>query len=223
MYTALEKELNYFFTDKKLLYEALTHASYAHATCCISNERLEFLGDSVLNFAVSTLLFQLFPNEKEGILSSIRAYLVSRKNLYTIACTLSLEKYILIGESVQSSTLSPRIIANTLEALFGAIYCDGGIDAATHCIHKFITPQLSTVQHCAITLNYKTRLQEYLQKTYHCCATYVLVATETKDQKNHYTVSLQLPNGTLYTEKGFTKRNAEQACAKQALIDLGLL
>ena len=184
MYTILEKKLDYFFTDKNLLHEAFTHASYAYITHSTSNERLEFLGDSVLNFAVSTLLFTCFPNEKEGILSSTRAYLVSRENLYTIACTLSLETYILIGESIQNSTLSPRIIANTLEALFGAIYCDGGIHAAVRCIHQLITPQISTVQHRAITLNYKTRLQEYLQKTYHCCATYLLVATEIKNQKN---------------------------------------
>ncbi|MDD6174000.1 MAG: ribonuclease III [Elusimicrobia bacterium] len=216
MFSDLEKVLNYTFRDKNILREALTHKSYAaefrHNK---DNERLEFLGDSVLGLVVAAYLYKLLDAKEEGVLSKIKANLVSRRNLYFWGQTLKLGEYMFLGQGEIASGGRQRqsILSNAMEAVVGAVYLDGGFDAAKGLILKWLETQKIE----ADGGDYKSVLQEYLQKRGKSAPEYDVVSTVGPEHDKIFTVRVTLLGRELGRGKGHNKKAAQQAAAKEAL------
>lgn len=216
MFSDLEKVLNYTFRDKNILREALTHKSYAaefrHNK---DNERLEFLGDSVLGLVVAAYLYKLLDAKEEGVLSKIKANLVSRRNLYFWGQNLKLGEYMFLGQGEISSGGRQRqsILSNAMEAVVGAVYLDGGFDAAKDLILKWLETQKIE----ADGGDYKSVLQEYLQKRGKSAPEYDVVSTVGPEHDKTFTVRVTLLGRELGRGKGHNKKAAQQAAAKEAL------
>ena len=172
---ALQERLGYHFASESLLKQAMTHRSFG----AVNNERLEFLGDSVLNCSVASLLYLRFAKLDEGDLSRVRANLVKQQTLFEIAQRLEISGGLLLGEGEQKSGgfKRPSILADTLEALFGAIMIDGGFDAAQQVIHRLYDPVLRNVDPNTLGKDAKTLLQEWLQSRKIPLPVYLVVAT----------------------------------------------
>jgi ribonuclease-3 len=212
----LLKELHYSFTDKSLLQTALTHRSYGLP----HNERLEFLGDGVLNFAVAAQLFDRFPELPEGDLSRLRAHLVRQESLYRLAQNLNLGGYLRLGEGELKSggQCRPSMLADSLEAIFGAIYLDGGFECAHAVIARQYAPILDTLQPGEILKDAKTRLQEWLQGRKKPLPQYVLVETTGAAHDQRFQVACVIDNPVIRcVGTGTSRRLAEQAAAEYAL------
>ncbi|MGN0022912.1 MAG: ribonuclease III [Elusimicrobiaceae bacterium] len=216
MFSDLEKVLNYTFRDKNILREALTHKSYAaefrHNK---DNERLEFLGDSVLGLVVAAYLYKLLDAKEEGVLSKIKANLVSRRNLYFWGQNLKLGEYMFLGQGEIASGGRQRqsILSNAMEAVVGAVYLDGGFDAAKGLILKWLETQKIE----ADGGDYKSVLQEYLQKRGKSAPEYDVVSTVGPEHDKIFTVRVTLLGRELGRGKGHNKKAAQQAAAKEAL------
>lgn len=216
MFSDLEKVLNYTFRDKNILREALTHKSYAaefrHNK---DNERLEFLGDSVLGLVVAAYLYKLLDAKEEGVLSKIKANLVSRRNLYFWGQNLKLGEYMFLGQGEIASGGRQRqsILSNAMEAVVGAVYLDGGFDAAKDLILKWLETQKIE----ADGGDYKSVLQEYLQKRGKSAPEYDVVSTVGPEHDKIFTVRVTLLGRELGRGKGHNKKAAQQAAAKEAL------
>ncbi len=216
MFSDLEKVLNYTFRDKNILREALTHKSYAaefrHNK---DNERLEFLGDSVLGLVVAAYLYKLLDAKEEGVLSKIKANLVSRRNLYFWGQNLKLGEYMFLGQGEIASGGRQRqsILSNAMEAVVGAVYLDGGFDAAKDLILKWLETQKIE----ADGGDYKSVLQEYLQKRGKGAPEYDVVSTVGPEHDKTFTVRVTLLGRELGRGKGHNKKAAQQAAAKEAL------
>ena len=216
MFSDLEKVLNYTFRDKNILREALTHKSYAaefrHNK---DNERLEFLGDSVLGLVVAAYLYKLLDAKEEGVLSKIKANLVSRRNLYFWGQNLKLGEYVFLGQGEIASGGRQRqsILSNAMEAVVGAVYLDGGFDAAKGLILKWLETQKIE----ADGGDYKSVLQEYLQKRGKSAPEYDVVSTVGPEHDKIFTVRVTLLGRELGRGKGHNKKAAQQAAAKEAL------
>lgn len=216
MFSDLEKVLNYTFRDKNILREALTHKSYAaefrHNK---DNERLEFLGDSVLGLVVAAYLYMLLDTKEEGVLSKIKANLVSRRNLYFWGQNLKLGEYMFLGQGEIASGGRQRqsILSNAMEAVVGAVYLDGGFDAAKGLILKWLETQKIE----ADGGDYKSVLQEYLQKRGKSAPEYDVVSTVGPEHDKIFTVRVTLLGRELGRGKGHNKKAAQQAAAKEAL------
>ena len=216
MFSDLEKVLNYTFRDKNILREALTHKSYAaefrHNK---DNERLEFLGDSVLGLVVAAYLYKLLDAKEEGVLSKIKANLVSRRNLYFWGQNLKLGEYMFLGQGEIASGGRQRqsILSNAMEAVVGAVYLDGGFDAAKGLILKWLETQKIE----ADGGDYKSVLQEYLQKRGKSAPEYDVVSTVGPEHDKTFTVRVTLLGRELGRGKGHNKKAAQQAAAKEAL------
>lgn len=212
----LETRLGYEFGNPKLLAQALTHRS--HST--LHNERLEFLGDSVLNCAVAHILFERYTKLNEGDLSRLRSNLVKQQTLYEIAQRVELSSSLRLGEGELKSGgfRRPSILADTLEALFGAIFLDGGFHAARLTIAKLYHPILETVDPLTLGKDSKTLLQEYLQGRKIALPTYNVVATHGAAHSQEFEVECLIPKLDIrVTGAGASRRAAEQAAAKTAL------
>ena len=216
MFSDLEKVLNYTFRDKNILREALTHKSYAaefrHNK---DNERLEFLGDSVLGLVVAAYLYKLLDAKEEGVLSKIKANLVSRRNLYFWGQNLKLGEYMFLGQGEIASGGRQRqsILSNAMEAVVGAVYLDGGFDAAKDLILKWLETQKIE----ADGGDYKSVLQEYLQKRGKGAPEYDVVSTVGPEHDKTFTLRVTLLGRELGRGKGHNKKAAQQAAAKEAL------
>jgi len=213
---ALQVALGYEFTSKALMQQALTHRSHSGT----HNERLEFLGDSVLNCAVASLLFERYSKIDEGDLSRLRANLVKQQSLYEIAQRLELSQYLRLGEGELKSGgfRRPSILADTVEALFGAIFLDGGFDAARKTISRLYVPVLETVDPKTLGKDAKTLLQEYLQSRKIALPVYSVVATHGAAHSQEFEVECAVPKLTIQVlGSGGSRRGAEQAAAKKAL------
>lgn len=212
----LENRLGYFFKNIKLLQQALTHRSYSK----LHNERLEFLGDSILNCVITSILFERYSNIDEGLLSRLRANFVKQQSLYEIAQQLHLSQFLLLGEGEVKSNgfLRPSILANTVEALFGAIFLDAGFTATSNIIHILYIPILNTINLKTWYKDNKTLLQEYLQAKQISLPQYTVIATygATHNQKFKIECLIKKLNIKVF---GFAenKRAGEQAAAKLAL------
>jgi ribonuclease-3 len=212
----LEKILKYTFKDKDVLREALTHKSYAaERRQSRDNERLEFLGDSVLGLVVADYLYGLLAANEEGALSKIKSNLVSRHNLYFWAAAISLGKYMHLGQGEDSAGGRAResILSNAMEAIIGAVYLDGGFEAA----RRIILDWLATQKMEADGGDYKSILQEYLQKRGKSAPEYGVVSTLGPEHEKIFTVETRLNGARLALGKGKNKKSAEQAAAKAAL------
>ncbi|MDX3893597.1 MULTISPECIES: ribonuclease III [Pusillimonas] len=212
----LETALDYRFQDASLLEQALTHRSHSAR----HNERLEFLGDSVLNFVVAAMLFKRFAKIDEGDLSRLRANLVKQSSLADIAQKLSLSQYLRLGEGELKSGgfRRPSILADTLEAIFGAIFLDAGFDAAQKTIVRLYTPIVQSVDPKTLGKDPKTLLQELLQGRKLDLPTYTVVATHGAAHNQMFDVECSIPALDIkVSAPGSSRRAAEQLAATQAI------
>ena len=218
----LEKKLNYTFRDQALLGEALSHSSYAneHRTAHLrSNERLEFLGDSVLGFVTAEFLFAQHPDLPEGDLTRIRAALVCEQSLYEVAGKLDLGGYLKLGRGEEAGGGRTRtsILADATEAVFAAVYLDGGIGAASTLIHRVLLDAEREEVVEERRRDYKTALQELVQRQADQVLTYHMVGEEGPDHNKTFVAEVRLNGAPLGTGSGHSKKEAEQAAAKTAL------
>lgn len=221
---ALEKKLGYTFKNKALLLNALTHSSYANEARhgVTSNERLEFLGDSVLSIVVSNYLFNQFPNMPEGELTKLRASLVCEKSLCAFSRELELGKFLQLGKGEDKGGGRERdsILADAFEAVLAAIYLDGGMEIARKHVMNFVLRELKHTDD-EVFKDYKTALQEIIQRNPEESVSYILTDEFGPDHDKQFTVEVHLNSNVIGTGKGKSKKQAEQMAAKQALHLMG--
>ena len=212
----LQTRLSHTFEDAGLLQQALTHRSHSS----LHNERLEFLGDSILNCVVASLLFDRYAKIDEGDLSRLRANLVKQQSLYEIAQRLELSQFLRLGEGELKSGgfRRPSILADTLEALFGAIFLDAGFNAARDVIRSLYIPILDTVDPKTLGKDAKTLLQEYLQGKKIALPQYNVVATHGAAHNQEFEIECLVPKLDIQVfGTGGSRRAGEQAAAIRAL------
>lgn len=215
----LEERLGYQFKNRSLLENALTHSSYANEhreSGITSNERLEFLGDSVLGMVVADHLFREHPHMPEGELTRTRAALVCEGSLVEVACALELGDYLRLGkgEDAGGGRERPSILADATEAVLAAVYLDGGIAQARRLIRVLI---LGNEEEMSASRDYKTALQELIQRESGQTLTYRLVGEEGPDHAKRFSVEVALNGKTVGAGEGRTKKAAEQNAAKAAM------
>lgn len=211
--------LGHVFAEPGLLRNALTHRSFGTP----NNERLEFLGDGILDFVIAEALYQRFPDAPEGDLSRLRANLVRQDALHGLAVTLKLGEKLRLGEGELKSggAQRPSILADALEALFGAVYLDAGFDAAKATILKLYQPLLVKTQPGVVQKDAKTRLQEWLQGRKKPLPRYILLETTGAAHEQCFAVACELSTLSVRTVgHGASRRIAEQVAAEQALKEL---
>ncbi len=219
--TDLERQIRYTFKNKGLLENALMHSSYVNEqpeANLQDNERLEFLGDAVLNLAVSHLLMERFPESKEGALSKIRSGLVNESSLAEVARKINLGGFIRLGRGEMQSEGHKKssILSDAFEALTAAVYLDGGFDAAVGMVRSLFSTPLNLAAASEKSQDYKTRLQEYVQATLKSFIEYRVVNEFGPDHEKIFEVELSV--GEIRTRGcGKSKRAAEQKAAEKAL------
>ena len=219
----LEKEIGYIFQDKSLIEVALTHSSYANEVKRRTkyNERLEFLGDAVLSIIVSDYLFHKF-HLPEGELTKLRASLVCEKTLDLFAQKIALGEYLRLGkgEEMTGGRKRPSICSDAFEALIAAIYLDSGMEAASRFVLPFVKPELDN-HGAKIYKDYKTTLQEIIQKNPEEQVGYVLVEESGPDHDKRFKVEVHLNSNVIGVGVGRSKKEAEQMAAREALELMG--
>lgn len=216
----LEKELGYSFSDSALLLRCVTHVSYGRDRGESHNETLEFLGDAVLDLAVSDLLMRRFPEKSEGDLSRMRASLVNSTTLAEKAEKLNLGKLLRMakGEERSGGRTKESILAGAFEAILGGIYWDGGYEAARRVVENYFA---SDVKEKNLGLqDYKTRLQEISQMLFRAPPAYRLVAESGPDHEKRFVTEINIGGKILGRGEGKSKKQAEQEAAKKALEEL---
>jgi len=211
----LVRQLGHDFNNAALLEQALTHRSHS----AFNNERLEFLGDSVLNCVVATLLYERFPKLPEGDLSRLRSHLVKEATLSGIAATLDLGDNIRLGEGELKSGgwRRPSILADAMEAIIGAVYMDAGFDASQAMVTRLYAPLLENLDPKSIGKDPKTLLQEYLQGRKLALPEYQLIATEGEAHCQTFRVECRIPALKIEAQgEGGSRRIAEQQAAELA-------
>ncbi len=213
---SLQKRIGYQFNSAALLHQALTHRSFAG----LNNERLEFLGDGALNFIIAHQLYTRFQKLPEGDLSRLRAQLVKESSLYEIAQTLQLGEFLKLGEGELKSAgwRRPSILADTLEAIIGAVYIEGGHQAAEILVLKLYTEKLETIDPKLIEKDAKSLLQEHLQGKKIELPDYQVVNIEGEAHAQTFQVSCSIKKLEIHTVgEGTSRRAAEQHAAQLAL------
>ena len=220
----LEENLRYEFKNKKLLINALTHSSYANEARdgVSSNERLEFLGDSVLSIVVSEYIYKEFNNLPEGELTKLRASLVCEKSLCQFSRELELGKYLRLGKGEDKGGGRERdsILADAFEAVLAAMYLDGGFNVAKNHVMRFIKNELKHTDD-EVFKDYKTALQEIIQKNPEESVNYILTKETGPDHDKVFEVEVRLNSNTIGKGIGKNKKQAEQSAAKEALRLMG--
>lgn len=219
---ALENELGYTFQNPALLDRALTHSSYANEREALGdNERLEFLGDSVLGFITAEYLFSEHKGVPEGELTRLRAYAVCEKSLDVYAREIGLGDYLLLGKGEERTGGRERasVLSDAFEAVIAAIYLDGGMGAAKKFVLRFVHPY---VEAKPVFKDYKTMLQEVTQKNPGETLEYVLVSESGPDHDKHFEVEVHLNSNVIGRGSGPSKKKAEQDAAREALALMGL-
>jgi ribonuclease-3 len=218
----LEKKLKLNFKDKNMLRMAFIHRSYLNEhpeERLGQNERLEFLGDSVLGMVVSKHLFIEYPNQPEGDLTNFRSSLVNAKMLSKAAVRLHLGNYLYLskGEEATGGRNRQYIMANTFEALIGAIFLDQGLDAAEAFIKKFILPNLKEILEKNLYKDFKSQLQERAQEKYGVTPTYKVIEERGPDHAKTFKTAVFIEQKKIAAGEGNSKQEAEQKTAKVAL------
>ncbi|MBI4038202.1 ribonuclease III [Candidatus Daviesbacteria bacterium] len=220
----LLKRIGLKFTNLKLLRTAFTHRSYLNENKKVdeSNERMEFLGDAVLSFIVSSYLFQLRPNDPEGDLTNLRSYIVQTKSLAEVSEKLNLGHYLLLskGEEISGGRKNTQLLANTFEALLGAIYLDQGLGTAAKLIHKFLLPIFERELQKGPPKDAKSRLQELVQTQTKKSPLYKILKTSGPDHAKKFLVGVFVKGQKLGEGSGSSKQEAEEIAAKEALRKL---
>lgn len=225
-FKSLEEQIHYHFSNRRLLIEALTHSSYAReASARIrDNERMEFLGDAVLNFVVSVRLADTFPDYREGALSRARARLVAAEHLARVSTGLELGRYLRLGrgEKKTGGHAKAAILADALEALLAALFRDGGLPAVEGFVDRFVLPpDLKARAGDLLLVDYKSALQEYLQSGHLRPARYRVVAEEGPEHQKTFTVEVLGGENWEARGGGGSKKSAEQQAARNLLEALG--
>lgn len=221
-YQHIQNALKIHFTDELLLDRAFTHRSYlneAGQKDLESNERLEFLGDAVLELITSLHLYQSFPKTAEGDLTNFRSALVKTDTLAQVARQLNLGQCLKMskGEDEGGGRDNPSLLANTVEALIGAIFLDQGIDAATKFTATHILAKLPEIRSLGLHHDYKSSLQELVQAQDNPTPTYHVLEETGPDHFKHFTVEVRVGERHLATGSGSSKQRAQQQAAKMAL------
>jgi len=222
-----EEVIQYKFKEEKFIQIALTHTSYANESKFRkkkNNERLEFLGDSVLSVVISNYIFEKLPNYPEGKLSKLRALVVCEESLAIVADNLNIGKYILLGKGEEQTGGRNRksILADCVEAIIAAIYLDGGIDEAKVFILNNLMDKIHEIVEEKNFTDYKTQIQEYYQaKTTRQKIRYRIYNEKGPDHSKTFYVELLINNKQISKGIGGSKKAAEQDAAKKALISLG--
>ena len=217
----LEKKLGYSFQDTTLLETALSHSSYANENKSLgleSNERLEFLGDSVLGQIVASYLYRTYPKMPEGQMTRLRADLVCETSLYEVSQKLELGRYIRLGRGEEHTGGRQResILADAVEAIIAAMYLDGGIDISKQFIDRYILAGFEAEEAHSVT-DYKTALQEHVQRRAGQVLGYELVSESGPDHRKTFTMCVSLNGRPIGEGSGRTKKEAEQNAAKSGL------
>ena len=224
----LQKDLNYLFKDEELLITALTHSSYANENKLGVegyNERLEFLGDSVLSLIVSQYLYKKYPHYPEGELTKIRAKVVCESSLAKAAENINLGKYLLLGKGEESTGGRYResILADASEAITGAIYIDSDFETVNQLmLERFELDIVKAVDRGKLFNDYKTELQEILQKTNKSRLEYIVYKEVGPDHNKVFYMNVVINEIIIGTGAGKNKKEAEQAAAKDALKNMGI-
>jgi ribonuclease-3 len=216
-----KKDIPYRFNQVKLLEAAMTHSSYAneHAEGVEHNERLEFLGDAVLELCISDELYRRFPHAREGELTAMRSRLVNQESLAALARDIDLERRIILGkgEETQGGRERGSLLSDAFEALLGAIYLDGGFEAVRGAVEELFAaswPERSGKSKCK---DAKSRLQEATQRRFRERPVYVLADSQGPEHDKVFTVRLELPDRTVFAANGSSVKRAEQTAALEAL------
>lgn len=226
----LEEKIGYSFKNKEILTEALTHSSYSNESKSKGikiecNERLEFLGDSVLSIIVSSYLFERYKNKQEGDLTKIRASVVCEKALAKFAGEIALGDYIRLGhgEALNNGRGRASILADAFEALLAAIYIDSdeSFDMVSKFLLPFITTEIEEIKKSGVFVDYKTTLQQIIQQVEGERLEYVLIKESGPDHKKVFEVEARLNSNVIGHGSAGSKREAEQLAAKEALILFG--
>ena len=216
---ALLKKLEYSFNDISLLEEALTHRSYASK----NNERLEFLGDGILNFVIAHELFKLYPDVQEGDLSRLRANLVNKDSLAVIARHLQLGDVIKLGsgELKSGGFRRPSILADAVESIFGAVYCDGGFEQCRALINRLYKDRLASSMDLQSLKDPMTQLQELLQSRHFPLPSYQVINVTGQAHAQVFHVKCKIDEMKIeVTGEGKSRRKAEQVAAQKAIVEV---
>jgi ribonuclease-3 len=219
---ALQNEIHYEFKQVKLLIQALTHSSHANEHGCPHNERLEFLGDAVLELAVSQELFHKFPEVQEGHLTKMRSALVSEGALAQAARRIRLGECLLLGrgEDVQGGREKNSVLSDALEAVLGAVYLDGGLEHAITCVNFLFAGLWPAPPETFRPRDFKSLLQEATQRIWKARPSYALRESHGPEHAKQYTVVVTMPDKTEVEWEERSMRKAEQGAAEQALMQL---
>ncbi|WP_419785713.1 ribonuclease III [Pseudodesulfovibrio sp.] len=220
----LQECIHHRFAQVKLLETALTHSSYANEQeCNADNERLEFLGDAVLELCISEEGFKRFPEAPEGHLTRIRSQLVMEKSLAAIARELELDRYVLLGkgEEQQGGRDRDALLADAFEAVLGAVFLDAGFETAKRVILNIFDGRWPEPASLTEVKDYKSRLQEVAQERFRDRPVYVLSGTSGPEHEKVFIVDSTLPGGEVFRGEGSSVKRAEQEAAKLALVSLG--
>lgn len=215
----LEKDLDYHFEDPQLLIEALTHKSYKQP---YNNERLEFLGDAVLDLVVGEYLFSRFSNFDEGKLSKMRASIVNEEGFTRLAEHINLGRYIYLSNAEENNNgrLKPSLLSNAFEAVMGAIYLQAGLSHVEKLVHKYLNEVYPVIDMNSLFKDFKTTLQELTQAEFGVTPDYRLVATSGPDHKKEFEIAVYIQDKEYAKARGKSKKVAQQEAAFIALEKL---
>ena len=218
----IEKEIGYTFQNKELLKTALTHTSYAYEKHISSNEKLEFLGDSILEFLSSRYLFTHYTNLREGEMTKVRATVVCEKSLYKIAMKHHFGDYLLLGKSekINGGNKRPAILADSVEAVIAAMYLDGGLEPVNTFIIENLKEEIEQASKHVGDKDYKTVLQEKLQEAGDVKIEYEIIKESGPDHDKSFEAQVKFNGKILAKGAGKSKKGAEMQAAKKALENL---
>jgi ribonuclease-3 len=219
------RRLGYEFKDSDLLEEAFRHSSYVNELGDMGvrdNERLEFLGDAVLDLAVSDILMEIFQEAREGDLSKFRASVVNERGLSHVAKELGLGDFLLLGkgEELSGGRKKPSILANTIEALFGALYLDAGFSKTKEIIHRLFLRYIEQLDSGNVINDYKSLLQEFTQETTKSRPEYVLTDESGPPHEKSFKIAVRIKGEVVAGGEGRSKKEAEQRAAREAFFCL---
>jgi ribonuclease-3 len=218
---ACEVSLDYRFRNRELLRTCLTHASGA-AHRLASNERLEFLGDAILGAVVCETLYEFFPDRTEGELTRVKSVVVSRATCAKVCERLGLHTYLLVGKGLVSSDEAPQsVIAAVFESLIAGLYLDGGFEVARVFLRRVIGPEIEQAAEAEHSRNYKSQLQQLVQKVHGSTPVYALLAEKGPDHSKFFQVAAMVGNVAYPPAWGSSKKLAEQRAAQNALAVMG--
>jgi len=224
-FDALSKKIGYRFKNPELLVQAFSHSSYVNEQNnpeFRDNERLEFLGDAVLDLAISHILMGRFQDASEGELSKFRAMVVDESGLFHVASTLGLGQYLLLGKGEEQTRgrEKPSILADTTESVIGAVYLDGGFDKALKMIRRTFANLLEKVGTYELHSDFKSLLQEFTQQTRKTLPRYQIVEESGQAHKKTFRIALVLKGKKISEGEGSSKKEAEQNAAREAFFCL---